>query len=74
LAFLTYEVAYKLKLRGLTMHAVRHFDGYDVPATFGVREARQLGVDAYHCLIAAAESAGSKNWQDIADHVELPEE
>jgi hypothetical protein len=73
-AFFIYEIAFKLKWRTLAVHAVRQLDGWDVPTAFTVEEAEQLGVNAYHCLIAAAEAAGSGNWEDIADNIELPEE
>jgi hypothetical protein len=73
-AIFIYEIAFKLKWRELTVHAVRHFDDCEMPSQFNVEEARSLGVDAYHCLVAAVEESGSDDWVDIADCIKLPEE
>lgn len=71
-AFFVFGVAFKLQLRELSMHAVLHFHGLDAPIDFRVDHARELGVEAYHCLITAAKEARSQNWQDIANHIKLP--
>jgi hypothetical protein len=70
----TYEIAYKLKWRELALHAVHLLDDCEMPSQFTVERARSLGVDAYHCLVAAVEESGSDDWVDIADYIKLPEE
>jgi hypothetical protein len=73
-AFFIYEIAFKLKWREVAILAVRHFDYIEFPVSLTVEEARQIGVDAYHCLVAAADLANSEDWGDIADNIVLPEE
>lgn len=74
LALIIFNVAYEMKWASLARQAIPRMSGLDEgwPPGFSADTARDLGLDAWHCLVSAANLSKRDDWKALARRANFP--
>lgn len=71
----TYGVAMHMRWKSLARYALSRFDDNVLePIKWPLKTAQEIGLEAWYCLLRAADGCQPFSWKKVAERLEFPEE